>query len=423
MNYERKRLKLFLSLIVVVSIIAGVFAYQPIWQKINGSRPWSLGLDLAGGTLLTYEIDLSQVKAVDQDAVTRGLRDVIEKRVNLFGVSEPKVYGEKVGDSNRLVVELAGIKDVDQAVKMIGETPFLEFREVQEEKLPNGSSTVAFVPTTLNGRFVTRAGLGRDPQTNVIEINFSLNDEGAANFEQITGRNIGKPICLFLDGQPIIPDDINDSCPNVQSKISGGNARITGQFSVDRAKQIVERFNAGALPAPVKLINQQTIGSDFGKDSLNKAIFAGAIGTLLIMLFMLGYYKKLGVFAVIALLFYIALTLGIFKLLGVTMTLSGIAGFILSIGMAVDANILVFERTKEEFKKGLSHPVAINEGFHRAWTSIRDSNVSTMITSGVLYFFTSGFVQGFALTLFIGVVVSMFSAITTTRIMLKVFVK
>jgi protein-export membrane protein SecD len=423
MNYERKRLKLFLSLIVVASVVAGVFSYEPVWQKINGSRPWSLGLDLAGGTLLTYEIDLSQVKDADKDAVTRGLRDVIEKRVNLFGVSEPKVYGEKVGNSNRLVVELAGIKDVDQAVKMIGETPFLEFREVQDEKLSNGSSTVSFVPTTLNGRFVTRAGLGRDQQTNVIEIDFSLNDEGAAMFEQITGKNIGKPICLFLDGQPIIPDDINDSCPRVQTKISGGNARITGQFSLDRAKQIVARFNAGALPAPVTLINQQTIGSDFGQDSLQKAIFAGMIGTLIVMLFMMGYYRKLGVFAAVALLFYIALALGVFKLLGVTMTLSGIAGFILSIGMAVDANILVFERTREEFKKGLSHQVAINEGFHRAWTSIRDSNVSTMITSGVLYFFTSGFVQGFALTLFIGVVISMFSAITTTRIMLKVFVK
>jgi len=423
MNHERKRLKLFLSLIVVVSIVAGVFSYEPVWQKINGARQWSLGLDLAGGTLLTYEIDLSQVKDADKDAVTRGLRDVIEKRVNLFGVSEPKVYGEKVGDSNRLVVELAGIKDVDQAVKMIGETPFLEFREVQEEKLSSGSSTVSFAPTTLNGRFVTRAGLGRDQQTNVIEIDFSLNDEGAAMFEQITAKNIGKPICLFLDGQPIIPDDINDSCPRVQAKISGGNARITGQFSLERARQIVERFNAGALPAPVKLINQQTIGSDFGQDSLQKAIFAGAVGTLIVMLFMIGYYRKLGVFAAVALLFYIALTLGIFKLLGVTMTLSGIAGFILSIGMAVDANILVFERTKEEFKKGLSHSIAINEGFHRAWTSIRDSNISTMITSGVLYFFTSGFVQGFALTLFVGVVISMFSAITTTRIMLKVFVK
>ncbi|MFA4942641.1 MAG: protein translocase subunit SecD [Patescibacteria group bacterium] len=423
MKHERNRLKIFLSCIVIFSVVAGVFSYEPVWQKINGWRPWNLGLDLAGGTLLTYEIDLSQVKSADRDTVSRGLRDVIEKRVNLFGVSEPKVYGETVGESNRLVVELAGIKDVDRAVKMIGETPFLEFREVEETKLPNGSSTVAFVPTVLNGRYVTRAALGRDQQTSAIEIDFSLNEEGAAYFEQVTGKNIGKPICLFLDGQPIIPDDINDSCPRVQAKISGGNARITGQFSVDRAKQIVERFNAGALPAPIKLINQQTIGSDFGNDSLNKAIFAGGLGTLVIMLFMMGYYRKLGVFASVALLFYIALTLGLFKLLGVTMTLSGIAGFILSIGMAVDANILVFERTKEEFKKGLTHSVAINEGFHRAWTSIRDSNISTMITSGVLYFFTSGFVQGFALTLFIGVVISMFSAITTTRMMLKLFVK
>jgi protein-export membrane protein SecD len=423
MKHERNRLKLFLSFIVIVSVIAGIFSYDPIWKTINGWRPWSLGLDLAGGTALTYEIDLSQIKDADKDIVARGLRDVIEKRVNMFGVSEPKVYGEKVGESNRLVVELAGIKDVEKAVTMIGETPFLEFREVEEATLENGSSTVAFVPTALNGRYVTRAALGRDPQTNVIEIDFSLNDEGATHFEEITGKNIGKPICLFLDGQPIIPEDINDSCPTVQSKISGGSARITGQFSLERAKQIVERFNAGALPAPIKLINQQTIGSDFGQDSLDKAIFAGAIGTVLIMLFMIAYYRKLGVFASVALLFYIALVLGLFKLLGVTMTLSGIAGFILSIGMAVDANILVFERTQEEFKKGFAHSVAINEGFHRAWTSIRDSNISTMITSGVLYFFTSGFVQGFALTLFVGVVISMFSAITTTRMMLKLFTK
>jgi preprotein translocase subunit SecD len=303
---------------------------------------------------------------------------------------------------------------------MIGETPFLEFREVKEEQ---STSSVSFVPTALNGRYVTSAQVGRNATAGFPEIDFSLNEEGAVLFEEITGANIGKPICLFIDGQPIIPDNIVDSCPRVQDRIAGGKARITGQFTLARAKQIVERFNAGALPAPITLVNQQTIGADFGKDSLEKAVFAGAIGMAAVIVFMLLYYRTLGIFASLALLIYTALTLGVFKLIPITLTLSGIAGFILSIGMAVDANILVFERTKEEMKKGIPHAAAIEEGFRRAWTSIRDSNTSTMITAAVLYFLTSSFVQGFALTLFIGVVVSIFSAITTTRLMLRLFLK
>ena len=419
--HDRKRMVAFLTLIVAVSVVAGVFSYEPLWQKISSFRPWSLGLDLAGGSSLVYEINVNNIAPAEQDSVVRGLRDVIEKRVNLFGVAEPKVYTEKVGTSNRLVVELAGIKDVNQAIKMIGQTPFLEFMEVaQDEK---ASSSVSFVHTDLNGRYVNSAQIGRDPNTGVPEIDFSLNDTGATLFENLTAKNVGKPICLFIDGQPIIPDSIQDSCPRVQGAISGGKARITGQFTIARASQIVERFNAGALPAPITLVNQQTIGSDFGQDSLAKAIFAGLIGTLAVMIFMMIYYRTLGVFASIALIFYTAITMGVFKLIPITMTLSGIAGFILSIGMAVDANILVFERTKEEMKKGIPHAAAIEEGFRRAWTSIRDSNVSTMITAGVLYFFTSSFVQGFALSLFIGVVLSMFSAITTTRLMLRAFLK
>ena len=417
---DRKRMLAFLTLIVAVSVVAGAFSYEPLWNKVSSARPWSLGLDLAGGSLLTYEIDVSKVNSPDRDAVIRGLRDVIEKRVNLFGVAEPKVYTEKVGEADRLVVELAGVKDVNQAIAMIGETPFLEFREVKEEQ---STSSVSFVPTALNGRYVTSAQVGRNATAGFPEIDFSLNEEGAVLFEEITGANIGKPICLFIDGQPIIPDNIVDSCPRVQDRIAGGKARITGQFTLARAKQIVERFNAGALPAPITLVNQQTIGADFGKDSLEKAVFAGAIGMAAVIVFMLLYYRTLGIFASLALLIYTALTLGVFKLIPITLTLSGIAGFILSIGMAVDANILVYERTKEEMKKGIPHAAAIEEGFRRAWTSIRDSNTSTMITAAVLYFLTSSFVQGFALTLFIGVVVSIFSAITTTRLMLRLFLK
>jgi protein-export membrane protein SecD len=411
--------KIILGIVAVVTVFFAVFTYQPAWEKISSFRPWSLGLDLAGGTVLTYQIDLSQVGSADKASVAEGLRDVIEKRVNLFGVAEPRVYLQDSGEQKRLTVELAGIKDVKKAIDQIGETPFLEFRTVKEES----STSVAFAPTDLNGRYVVSAQVGRNQNTFSPEIDFSLNDEGAVIFQNLTRENAGKALCLFLDGKPIIPDDINDSCPRVQGEIAGGKAVITGQFTLDRARAIVERFNAGALPAPIVLVNQQTVDGDFGADSLNKALWAGVFGTLLVVIFMLGYYRTLGIFSALALLVYVALTLGLFKLLPVTMTLSGIAGFVLSIGMAVDANILVFERTKEEIKKGKGRAEALEEGFKRAWTSIRDSNISTIITSLVLYFSTSGFVQGFALTLLLGVLMSMFTAITVTRSMLRVFMK
>ena len=409
---NKKHASLLLIGIFLLSVLSGIFVYQPLWSQISSFRPWNLGLDLAGGSYLVYTVDLSQVQAVDQDSVVMGLRDVIEKRVNLFGVSEPRVYTEKTGGEDRLVVELAGIKDVNQAINEIGATPFLDFREVTQE----GTSTPQFYQTNLTGRYVKSAALSFDNIAGKPEVSIEFTDEGGKIFADLTGQNIGKPLAIFLDNQLI-------EMPTVQEKIPNGKAQITGKFTVDEAKQLVERFNAGALPAPITLVNQQTISADFGQNSLDKAIFGGLLGTLLIMLFMILFYRKLGIFAAVALLMYTALTLGIFKIFPVTMTLAGIAGFILSVGMAVDANILVFERTKEELKRGLSHTAAIEEGFRRAWTSIRDSNVSTMITAAVLYYFTSSFVRGFALTLFIGVVVSMFSAITITRSLLRVFWK
>ena len=222
-------------------------------------------------------------------------------------------------------------------------------------------------------------------------------------------------MAIFLDNNLI-------EMPVVQEKISGGRAQITGKFTRDEAKKMVERFNAGALPAAIKIISQQTIGASLGQESLKKAIYSGALGTLAIILFMLGYYRKFGIFASLALIIYTVLVAAIFKL-GITMTLAGIAGFVLSIGMAIDANILIFERTKEEIKKGLTKISAIEEGFKRAWPSIRDSNISTIITSIILYYFTSSFIKGFALALLIGVLISMFSAITVTRTMLRVFIK
>lgn len=426
----KKNALTILVAIAAAAILVGFFVYPKNFGA--NVRPWRLGLDLVGGTHLVYEVDMANVTGADRDSVLNGLRDVIEKRVNLFGVSEPQVFVAKGADSYRLVVELAGIKDVSEAIKLIGETPLLTFAEVvyetPKEGKPLGASAEKggeastaqgepkFLPADLSGRHVSGAQLNFDQLTGKPEVSISFNDEGATLFEQITAKNVGKPIAIFLDGVLI-------EMPVVQEKISGGRAQITGRFTVQEAKQLVERFNAGALPAPVKLISQQTIGASLGTDSLKKTLLAGLVGTLAVMLFMLLYYRILGLYAAMALAIYVALTLGVFKAFGITMTLSGIAGFILSIGMAVDANVLIFERSKEEMKKGLSRMSALDEGFSRAWLSIRDSNVSTMLTAVILYYATTGFVKGFALTLLIGVLMSMFSAITVTRTILRVFTR
>ncbi len=414
-------MKKYSSLIFIIIILVAVAGGFFIYPKFIGAsfQPWRLGLDLVGGSHLVYEVDLSKVAAGDYDSVMSGLRDVIEKRVNLFGVSEPQVYTAQSGNSRQLVVELAGVKDVNEAINQIGLTPLLDFRLVQQ----NGTSSVNFIPTGLTGQYLTGAQLSFDQTTQAPQVSFNLNDQGAKLFDDLTKNNIGKPLCIFVDNNFIIPDSEIDSCPRISGEIPSGKAVITGSFDINTVKSLVARFNAGALPAPIKLISQQTISPSLGSDSLKKAIFAGIIGTLLVMVFMIIYYRLLGVFAVMALIFYIIFTLSVFKIVPVTMSLSGLAGFILTIGMAVDANILIFERTKEELKKGLSRPAAIDEGFKRAWPSIRDSNVSTIITAIILYFFTSSFVQGFALTLLLGVIISMFSAITVTETFLRVFLK
>ena len=416
---NRQRIIFLLFIILILAVISGIFI-APKWLGAS-YRPWRLGLDLVGGSHLIYEIDMSKVNSGDRDSVLSGLRDVIEKRINLFGVSEPRVTSAQERNSYRLIVELAGIKDVAQAVQQIGLTPFLDFREVVQKPSTSDTSTILkdenvdFAPTALTGRYVKSAQLDIDQTTGATQVAIQFSDEGAKMFEELTAKNVGKQLAIFLDNNLV-------SAPTVREKISGGKAVITGNFSIDDAKQLVQRFNAGALPAPINIISQQTIGASLGQDSLKKALYAGLIGTVLIIIFLIFYYRKYGVFASIALLIYIVLTAAIFKLF-VVMSLAGIAGFVLSIGMAVDANILVFERVKEEIKKGLMEAQAIEEGFKRAWASIRDSNISTIITSVILYEFTSSFVKGFALTLLIGVLMSMFSAITVTRTLLRASIR
>jgi protein-export membrane protein SecD len=637
--------------ILILAFLAGLLDYPKYYDKsVDALNSWAgfslshfyqlpfrLGLDLQGGTHLLYEADMSQIPDKDRANAVEGARDVIERRVNAFGVSEPVVQTNKAGETWRIIVELAGVKDVGEAIKMIGETPLLEFKEqgaeqqqmTEEQKkqledynkeakdkanqilkevlkksadfaslakeksedtstkdkggdlgfikeggqyseffakakligkdviyyqlietsegyniikrgdrqeaeevkashilicykgasrcekdtskedakkkieelkakvtkdnfveLAKENSTepgaessggdlgwfsrgmmvkpfedVIFnmkkgeisdivetefgyhlifkadtrsvteyevsriliktkkesdiLPpaspwkyTGLTGKQLKKAQVQFDPNTNEPNVSLEFNDEGKELFAEITERNIGKPVAIFLDGSPI-------TTPTVQEAIKEGKAVITGKFNLKEAKQLAQRLNAGALPVPIKLISQQTVGASLGTESVQKSLYAGVVGLLAVALFMILFYRLPGIISVIALLIYGVIVLAIFKLVHVTLTLAGIAGFNLSVGMAVDANILIFERLKEELRAGKSLGQSIDEGFRRAWTSIRDSNFSSLITCVILIWFGSSIIKGFAITLAIGILVSMFSAITTTRILLK----
>jgi protein-export membrane protein SecD len=417
----QKYTRWLLALIAVATVAGGFFVFPDGFGA--AWRPWRLGLDLVGGSRLVYEIDLSDVSESDRESVVEGIRDVIERRVNFFGVREPRVFLARSAGTPRLVVELAG-KDIREAIREIGATPLLDFREVEIQEPPalaatstagEATSTVVFTPTELTGRFVTGAQLSFNQTTGEPEVLIAFTAEGAELFEAITSRNVGEAVAIFLDNNLI-------SAPVVQEKISGGQAVITGDFTVPEARELVSRFNAGALPAPITLVDQRSVSATLGLDSLKKGIFAGTLGTLLVAVFMLFFYGTLGFFAALALGVYLVFTLALFKLIPITLTLAGLAGFVLTIGMAVDANILIFERTKEEIARGLPKRAAIEEGFRRAWPSIRDSNASTIITAIILYYFTSSFIRGFALTLLLGTLMSMLSAISVTRTFLRVFV-
>ncbi len=569
MSYSKKNLRLTLFVIILIALFSFLVDYHvanlnggedafkvPDWVPVAGfwnSFDYHLGLDLKGGTHLVYEADTSQVARADRDSAVAGVRDVIERRVNAFGVSEPLVQTNKDQESNyRIIVELAGVRDVNQAIEMIGETPLLEFKEQNPEALEerelteqekqelatynqqagkqaeeinqralagenfdklakefsedpgskdNGGSlgwarrgdfVVEFekaifdelevgeitpkpiktdfgyhiikkmderqfkepksatssdelLPqegepktevlashilirtkskqdilseenqwknTELSGEHLNRAVVTYSQNTNDPQVSLEFNDEGAELFEKITARNIGNPVAIFLDGEPI-------SVPNVNEKITGGRAVITGRFNLKEAKDLVQRLNAGALPVPIKLVSQQTVGPTLGARSVDKSLTAGLYGLLAVALFMILFYRLPGVLAVLALSIYTLIVLAIFKILSVTLTLAGIAGFILSIGLAVDANVLIFERLKEELRRGKSFSTAVEIGFKRAWTSIRDSNMSTLITCAILYWFGTSIIRGFAVTLAIGIMISMFSAIVISRSFLR----
>lgn len=372
-----------------------------------------LGLDLQGGTHLVYQADTSKIRAEDRANAIKATRDNIERRVNLLGVSESQVQTSQIGSDYRLIVEMPGVSDVSQAINTIGATAQLEFREASTAT-PSAQSD--FRSTGLTGADLKIAQVQFGGSSNQISgtpsVGIEFTPQGAKKFAEITKRNINKPLAIFLDDQLV-------SAPNVQQEITGGQAVISGNFTVDDAKRLVIQLNAGALPVPIKIVEQKNIGATLGSQSITKSLFAGFIGLILIWLFMLANYGLKGLLANLALLIYILITLSVFKLVPVTLTLAGIAGFILSIGMAVDANILIFERMKEEIRWGRPVSAAMELGFHRAWNSIRDSNVSSLITAGILFWFGSGPVRGFALTLILGISVSLFTSITVTRSLLR----
>lgn len=541
------RKKMWLSFLGIVILAAGAafidYPKTPGFSIGNFKRDLNvrLGLDLKGGSMLLYQADTSQVGDQDKQTAVDGVRDVIERRVNAYGVSEPIIRTMKSGDSWRISVELAGITDVNEAIKLIGETPTLEFKEetvpvpltdeekkqAEEEnaavkqlaqevlqKALNGEdfATLAntysedpsniidsttnekaggdlgfaqkgsyvatfddvlftkmkdnemypelvesefgyhiikrtasqtidqngeqieqvrashillrtksttessindpYTSTGLTGKNLRRAEVQYSQTTSEPEVSLQFDDEGAKLFSELTQKNVGKTLAIYLDGVPI-------STPTVNTAITNGQAVITGSFTIDEAKELAKRLNSGALPVPITLIQQQTVQASLGEQSIYRSFFAGALGFILVALFMIICYRLPGLLAVIALSIYTLIILALFKIWPVTLSLAGVAGFILSIGIAVDANILIFERTKEELRAGAPLLRAIETGFERAWASIRDSNVSSIITSLILIWFGTSFIKGFAVTLIIGILVSMFSAITITRTFLR----
>lgn len=386
-----------------------------------------LGLDLKGGSHLMFEADTSKVRPEDVTDAVSSARDIIEKRVNFFGVSEPVVQTVKAGSTYRISVDLPGINNVNDAVNLIGRTAQLAFTEeaTASAEIATQSSVLERLTkeTGLTGKHIKKASVTFDPQNGQPQVALQFTDEGARLFEEVTSRNLGKPVAIFLD-QFVL------SAPIVQQTITDGNAVISGNFTTDQARELSVAINSGALPLPITLVEQRNIGPTLGESDVQKSVIAGAIGLLMVLVFMIGYYGKFGVIASLALIIYGLISLAIFRAIPVVLTLPGIAGFILSIGMAVDSNILIFERIKEEVRKGKDQDVAIRLGFGHAIDAIKDANVTTLIVGFILFnplnweFLPQfGVVRGFALTLMIGVATSLFTGVFITKRLISLFYK
>lgn len=406
------------AVILLVGFSIGWWVYS---SEISAVRQFRLGLDLSGGTQLTYRADLSSIKENEIADSMAALRDTIERRVNLFGVAEPIVQTEKSGvfsgvSEERLIVELPGVTNTEEAIRLLGETPVLEFRMMKENAEQGVPITPETIPTlfesaSITGRHLKGSQLQFDQSTAaigeaVVVLNF--NGEGKRVFAELTRDNVGRVFGIFLDGVPI-------STPVIREAIPDGTAVISGNFTPESARELARNLNFGALPVPIQLIGTQTVSGTLGAEAVDRGLEAGGIGIIAVAIFMIVWYRLPGILAATALLLYVIAILALFKLIPVTLTAAGIAAFILSIGMAVDANVLIFERMKEELEAGKDSVEAIRNGFARAWLSIRDSNISSIITAIILFWFGTSLVKGFALVFGLGVIVSMLTAITVSR--------
>lgn len=390
-----KNKKIMFWAIVLIVIISAVVIVV---------KPTKLGLDLVGGSRLVLEAQTTDTVAKITPDMMDSLKFAIENRVNKLGVAETVV--QQTGD-RRLLIEIPNVSDLKQAKEFLGETAELEFKK--EGPVVNGQPT--WITTGLSGKDLSKSILNTNSSNGEWVVDLTFNDKGTRKFADLTKQLVGKPMAIFFNGEL-------QSAPVIREPIIGGNAQISGGdngFQYEEAKKMVDLLNAGALPVPAKIIEENTVGPTLGADSIEKSKVAGIIGIAIVMLFMVAFYRLPGLIADIALICYSIMLFALFKAIPVTLTLAGIAGFILSIGMAVDANILIFERTKEELRAGRTLFTAINAGFDRAFTSIFDSNMSTIITCTILYMLGTSVVKGFALTLALGVIVSMFSAITITK--------
>jgi preprotein translocase subunit SecD len=426
---------LFPILVVVAAAIWVILPNNPgihlgsIQRDIKTVR----GLDLQGGMRVLLEADLPPDVNVTSEQIQTA-RDIVDNRVNGLGVYEPLI---QVAGDRRIMVELPGISDTNQAIETIQETGLLEFIEISQEDLLNLPEGLALVTdfgqseeipsqgesetapkifhTVMTGAALKNAGAATSQTGKNYVVVFELTEEGTKLFADYTSSHVGDLLGIVLDKQLI-------SAPRIQEKITQGQGSITGDFTIEEANKLAVQLRYGSLPIPLKVVESKTVGPTLGEDSLQKSMIAGLVGFFVVILYMALYYRMLGLIADIALIIYAIITFALFRLIPVTLTLPGIAGFILSIGVAVDANVLIFERMKEELRNGRTLNNAINLGFSRAWPSIRDSNISTLITCLILFWFGNTYgasiVKGFSITLALGVLVSLFTAITVTRTIL-----
>lgn len=420
-----------ISLYIVLPTKIGSFAIPRLNYKLGNldfgqEIELKQGLDIKGGLQVVLNADMKNISVSDRASALESLKNVIGRRIDLFGVSESGIKTAVSGEDYRLILELPGVTDSQQALSLIGQTAQMSFAlpvYTPGKTATDAATLTDFTPTDLTGADLARATVTFESQNRAPAVSLSFKDSGKTKFAKITKENIGKEVYIFIDNIPV-------THPTVQTEIIDGNAQITGSFTLDQAKSLAVQLNAGALPVPVTPLSQKNIPATLGADSIKKSIIAGAIGLSMVIFFMIAYYGKMGVIASVGLMLYGLFTLALYKLIPVVLSLPGIAGFLLSVGMAVDSNILVFERYKEEIRAGRDWRVGLELAFGRAWDSIKDANTATIITGLILFnplewsfLNTSGSVRGFALTLILGIFISLFTGIVVTRNLLRLFFK